>query len=191
MKTIISILTFLFSVSMAFGQAVSVPVSGKSGLVGPSDTVSITVHREPELSANGQLAKDGTISIPLIGSVRLVGKTTSVAEFLIESKLRDGYLVRPDVTVLITKSPIRTVTVNGHVTSPGVFNLPDGEQITLRKVISMAGGATDVANLKKVTLRRGVNGKSYVINLKDIMANKTQDIILQKDDFIHVPEGWF
>ena len=55
----------------------------------------------------------------------------------------------------------------------------------------MAGGATDVANLKKVTLRRGATGKSITVNVGAIFSNKAKDIILQKGDFIFVPEGWF
>ena len=188
MKAILTLLFLLLSLSLSPAQQA---VEGMGGLIGPSDTVSITVHREPDLNASGQLAKDGSISVPLIGSVKLSGKTTAIAEKLIEAKFRDGYLVRPEVSVLITKRVVRNVTVNGEVASPGVFNLRFGQQTTLRQVISMAGGATDVANLKKVTLRRGVNGKTYTINLKDIMANKAADIILQEDDFINVPEGWF
>lgn len=188
MKFFASILLLFLSLTLLPGQQAG---EGMNGLIGPSDSVSITVHREPDLNASGQLAKDGSISIPLIGTVRLSGKTTAIAETLIEAKFRDGYLVRPEVSVLITKRVERTVTVNGHVTSPGVFNLPHDRKITLRQVIGMAGGATDIANLKKVTLRRGVNGKAYTINLKDIMANKAKDIVLQQDDFIHVPEGWF
>jgi polysaccharide export outer membrane protein len=166
-------------------------VQGMSGLINSSDTVSVVVHREPDLNSNGQLAQDGTLSVPLIGSIQLAGRTTSVAEKQIEAKFRDGYLVRPQVTVRITKRLARTVTVNGQVSEPGVFTLPFGQQMTLQQVIGMAGGATDVANLKKVTLRRGSSGKSYTINLKDIFANKAKDIVLQKNDFIYIPEGLF
>lgn len=186
------VLLALAILSMAQEKAVQESaVQGMSGLINSSDTVSVVVHREPDLNSNGQLAQDGTLSVPLIGSIQLAGRTTSVAEKQIEAKFRDGYLVRPQVTVRITKRLARTVTVNGQVSEPGVFTLPFGQQMTLQQVIGMAGGATDVANLKKVTLRRGSSGKSYTINLKDIFANKAKDIVLQKNDFIYIPEGLF
>ncbi len=186
------VLLVLANLSMAQEKAVQESaVQGMSGLINSSDTVSVVVHREPDLNSNGQLAQDGTLSVPLIGSIQLAGRTTSVAEKQIEAKFRDGYLVRPQVTVRITKRLARTVTVNGQVSEPGVFTLPFGQQMTLQQVIGMAGGATDVANLKKVTLRRGSSGKSYTINLKDIFANKAKDIVLQKNDFIYIPEGLF
>ncbi|MGJ8725821.1 MAG: polysaccharide biosynthesis/export family protein [Roseibacillus sp.] len=170
---------------------VEAPNAGMSGLISSSDTVSVSVHREPDLNTNVQLAKDGSITIPLIGSVSLAGKTTSSAETLIEKKLLDGYLVRPEVTVRITKRQIHTVSVDGEVNRPGVFTLPHGQSLTLRQVISMAGGANDVANLKKITLTSGSTGKAQFINLKDIISGKKNDIVLKKDDFIWVPEGFF
>ena len=188
------VILYLMMLSALFGQTDGSAVtsgSGMSGLIGSSDTVSISVHREADLNANGQLAKDGTISIPLIGSVKLAGKSTSSAETLIESKLLDGYLVRPQVTVRITKRQAQTVSVDGEVNQPGVFTLPFGQPLTLRQALSMAGGANDVANLKKISLRSGATGKVQLINLKDIISGKKNDIVLKKNDFIWVPEGLF
>ena len=164
---------------------------GMSGLISASDTVSIAVHREPDLDASGQLAKDGSITMPLIGSVKLAGKTTALAESLIKAKLLDGYLVRPQVTVRITKRQVNTVSVDGQVNNPGVFTLPFGQALTLRQVMAMAGGANDIANVKKITFTSGATGKSRYINLKDIISGKQKDIVLRKDDFIWVPEGFF
>lgn len=194
MKIILTPLFFFLTLLTAMAQeegAAPAAVNGMNGLIGPSDTISVIVHREADLNSSGQLAKDGTLSVPLIGLVSLAGRTTAAAESLIEAKFRDGYLVRPQVTVRITQRMAQTVTVNGQVSEPGVFSLSFGQNTTLQQVIGMAGGATDVANLKKVTLRRGSTGKSYTVNLKDIFANKAKDIVLQKDDFIYVPEGLF
>ena len=184
------LLTFTALAGMV-GELAAEPTSGMSGLISSSDTVSISVHREPDLDANGQLAKDGSITMPLIGSVKLAGKTTALAESIIKAKLLDGYLVRPQVTVRITQRQINTVSVDGQVNTPGVFTLPFGQSLTLRQVISMAGGANDIANLKKITLTSGATGNTQLVNLKDIIAGKKKDIVLKKDDFIWVPEGFF
>ena len=185
-----SLITFIALLGLA-PDAVAEPVAGMSGLISPSDTVSISVHREADLDTSGQLAKDGSITMPLIGSLKLAGKTTAVAESMIKAKLLDGYLVRPQVTVRITQRQVNTVSVDGEVEQPGIFTLPHGKNVTLREVISMAGGANDIANLKKVTLTQASTGKVYTINVKEIIAGKKKDIVLQKNDFVWVPEGLF
>lgn len=187
MKTIFTtLLLTLFApiLSAQEGQAMS-------GLISPTDTVSISVHREPDLDTAGQLAPNGTLSMPLIGAVKLAGLTTTSAESLIVAKLKDGYLVRPQVTVRITQRQIQTVSVGGEVTSPGVFTLPHNQPVTLSQVINMAGGATDIANIKKVTLRRLSSGQVYTINLKEIIQGKKKDVVLIKGDVVNVPEGIF
>ncbi|MGC4014561.1 MAG: polysaccharide biosynthesis/export family protein [Luteolibacter sp.] len=91
--------------------------AGKSsGVIGRLDTVEITVFREDDLATRGQLSADGSISMPLIGSVRLQGLTTDQAAKAIEQKLKDGYLVRPQVSVSIGARIRRTITILGSGT---------------------------------------------------------------------------
>ena len=189
--TFIQLLLMFGLVLTSFGQNAVSTTSSITGKILPSDTVSITVFREPDLTTNGQLAKDGTLTMPLIKSVKLVGLTTATAESAIEAKLRDGYLVRPAVTVRVTQRKAQTITVRGEVTQPGTFNLPHDAPLTLTQAVSQAGGANDVANIKKVTIRSAITGKIQKVNMKDIIAGKKKDVILKKGDIIQVPEGWF
>ena len=163
-----------------------------SGVIGRLDNVEIRVFREDELTTSGQLSPDGTISMPLIGSVRMVGLTTDQAAAAITAKLKDGYLVNPQVSVSIEARLRRTVTVLGQVQSPGVFEITPNRQLTLVEAVGMAGGATRIANTKKITLKRG-GGKGQVLtlNLKDITAGKASDIPLRDGDVLNVPEGIF
>ena len=61
-----------------------------SAIIGRMDNVEIRVFREDELTTRGQLSEDGSISMPLIGSVRIVGLSTDQADTLITNKLKDG-----------------------------------------------------------------------------------------------------
>ena len=70
-----------------------------SGVIGSMDNVEIRVFREDELTTRGQLSSDGTISMPLVGAVRIEGLTTDQAAAAITRKLADGYLVKPEVSV--------------------------------------------------------------------------------------------
>ena len=161
-----------------------------SGVIGRMDNVEIRVFREEELTTRGQLSEDGTIVMPLIGSVKIQGLTTAQAGSAIERKLKDGYLVKPEVTVTIEARIRRTITVLGQAQRPGVFELPAHRQLSLVEAIGMAGGVTRIANGKKISLKR-VGGKVETVNLTDITTGKGKDIALRDGDVITIPESLF
>jgi protein involved in polysaccharide export with SLBB domain len=160
-----------------------------SGVIGHMDNIEIRVFREDELTTRGQLSADGTISMPLIGAVRLVGLNTDQAAAAITKRLADGFLVKPEVTVSIEARIRRTVTVLGQAQRPGVFELPAHRRLTLVEAIGMAGGVTRIANAKKVTLKRG--SSVMTINLAEITSGKGSDISLQDGDMVTIPESLF
>lgn len=160
-----------------------------SGVIGRMDTVEIRVFREDELTTRGQLSEDGTITMPLIGAVRLEGLNTDQAAAAITRKLLDGYLVKPEVSVSIEARIRRTVTVLGQAQRPGVFEIPAHRRLTLIEAVGMAGGMTRIANPRKVSLKRG--GSVIQLNLKDIAAGAGRDIPLQDGDVITIPESLF
>jgi protein involved in polysaccharide export with SLBB domain len=176
------------------GASGQTPAGGRaSGTISRMDTVEIRVFREEELTTMGQLSPNGTISMPLIGAVKMAGLTTDQAAAAITAKLKDGYLVNPQVSVTIEARVRRSVTVLGQVQNSGVFELPANRQLTVVEAIGMAGGATRIANTKKITLKRNTGGKSQVsiLNLKDITSGKTADIPLRDGDVLTIPESLF
>jgi protein involved in polysaccharide export with SLBB domain len=160
-----------------------------SGVINRMDNVEIRVFREDELTTRGQLSADGTISMPLIGAVRIVGLNTDQAAAAITKKLADGYLVKPEVTVSIEARIRRTVTVLGQAQRPGVFELPAHRRLTLVEAIGMAGGVTRIANARKITLKRA--SSVMIVNLAEITSGKGADIPLQDGDMITIPESIF
>lgn len=161
-----------------------------SGVIGRMDNVEIRVFREDELTTRGQLSGGGTISMPLIGSVRIVGLTTDQAAAAITRKLADGYLVKPEVSVSIEARIRKTVTILGQAQRPGVFELPAHRQLTLVEAIGMAGGVTRIANAKKVSLKRA-GGTVEIVNLKAITTGDGVDIPLRDGDVITILESLF
>lgn len=164
-----------------------------SGVIGRLDTVEIRVFREDDLTTTGQLSANGTITMPFIGAVRLAGLTTDQAAAAIKAKLKDGWLVQPEVSVSIEGRVRRTITVLGQAQNPGVFELPADRKLTVVEAIGMAGGATRIANTKKMTLKRGAGGRPQVmqLNLKDITTGKAPDITLLDGDVLSIPESLF
>lgn len=184
---------FLIAVLALFSGWAPLVASGQgersSGVIGRMDNVEIRVFREDELATRGQLSGDGTITMPLIGAVRIEGLTTDQAAALITRKLADGYLVKPEVSVSIETRIRRTITVLGQAQRPGVFELPAHRRLTLVEAIGMAGGVTRIANPKKITLKRG--GTVRTINLSEITSGSGADISLQDGDMISIPESLF
>ena len=162
-----------------------------SGTIGSRDSVEIRVFREDELTTRGQISDSGTVTMPLIGSVRLAGLSTDAAARLIEEKLRDGYLVKPEVTVAITQRVRKTITVHGQAQRPGMFLLDPNRPLTLVEAIGMAGGMTRIANPKKVTLKRRGQEQPWRVDVRAIISGGSKDIPLQDGDVIHIPESMF
>jgi polysaccharide export outer membrane protein len=187
---ILLLLCALVGLLAAFSSGQTVEGGRASGVIGQRDTIEIRVFREDDLTTTGQLSGDGTISMPLIGSVKLAGLTTDSAAKAIEAKLKDGYLVKPQVSVTIEGRIRRTITVLGQAQNPGVFELPANRSLTVVEAIGMAGGATRIANTKKITLKRS-GGKVQTINLKDITSGKASDISLKDGDVLSIPESLF
>lgn len=86
-----------------------VSTTGYNYIVGPGDTLNITVWRNPELSQTVPVRPDGKVSTPLVDELVAQGKTTVEIARDIEKAL--SKLVRdPVVTVIVTNFVGRTVS---------------------------------------------------------------------------------
>jgi len=115
------------------------------------DRVAISVYGEDDLSIDTYVSDRGTISYPFLGEVRVSGLTIGGLEELITRKLKGDYLINPRVSVRIME--YRKFFVNGQVKSPGGYPYHPG--ITVRQAVSLAGGFTERASRKKITVVRG------------------------------------
>jgi polysaccharide biosynthesis/export protein len=152
-------------------------------VIGPQDKLRVRVlelkdfgAEEEEVDANGQ------IDLPLVGTVTASGKTTSELQQEIAKLLGDRYLQSPHVSVSVTDSASQKVTVEGEVKNPGVFLMKG--RTTLMMAISMAGGPTTNADLRKVAVIRVVNGqrRAAICNYKEITKGRAPDPLLQGND---------
>jgi polysaccharide export outer membrane protein len=134
---------------------------------------TIPEHEEP-------IKEDGTITMPLIGKITAVGKTTGELQNEIYNDYVPQYYVRLTVTV---KSPAdRVYYIGGQVNHPGVQNyLGD---TTVSKAIQAAGDFTDFAS-HNVTLTR-VTGERIKVNVDRVLAGKEVDPPVYPGDQIEV-----
>jgi len=161
----------------------------------PSDLLKVQVHQEEDLTREVRISQEYTISLPLINTVDLTGKTRRQAEELIRSLYAREFLVKPSVTVLVMEYVPRKVSVLGMVTTPGAVLFFQEQGLTLIEAISKAGGFTRLAKKKEVTLKRtNPDGttKTFVINCDELTKGATNETWpLQPNDVINVPETVF
>jgi polysaccharide export outer membrane protein len=111
--------------------------------IGPGDEIYVLVADQTALSGTFTIGPDGSYIQPVVGNVSLNGLTPKEATQQLTARLA-GILVRPQVTVAVTKRrPIR-VSVIGEVQRPGRFELPYDESIL--SAIATAGGVTEFAD---------------------------------------------
>lgn len=126
-------------------------------LVGPLDSIQVSVFGVPELSREMQVDAGGQIAMPLIGSLDARGKSASELAFEIEQQLARSYVRNPDVTVNIVRSVSQVVTVDGEVVEPGLY--PVTNQMTLLRAIASARGLSEFAKQDDVVILRTVEGR--------------------------------
>ena len=155
----------------------------------PGDKISVRVYGEEELGGEFQVQENGSIDFPLIGAVQASGLSQNELARAVETKLADGYLKQPQVTVVVLARANLEVSVLGSVQSPG--RIAFVEKLTLVQAISTAGGLSPLAAPKRVKLtREGPNGpETTVISVKDITEGRRQDIELRPGDIVFVPES--
>jgi protein involved in polysaccharide export with SLBB domain len=168
--------------------------TGTGYRLAPNDLIHVSVYQENDLESRLRISRDGSITFPLLGNVKVAGKTLDQASALLKGLLEKDYLVNPQVTVTLLEQAARRFTVLGQVQRPGTFRIPDGEGITLLQAIGMAGGYTRIANPGKVTIKRKLHGKEEVlqVNAKEMARDqRTESLEILPSDIITVNESLF
>ncbi len=90
--------------------------------IGPGDFLDISEYHTPEFHSTVRVSAAGTVTLPMIGEVKLAGMDEQAAARAIEAALlAKGMLLHPLVSVLVTAYAGQDVSVLGEVTRPGVY----------------------------------------------------------------------
>ncbi len=159
--------------------------------LGVADVVEVKVFREEELGGVYRVNPDGAIDFPLIGQVRLLGKTPEAIAEVIRARLAEGYLVDPQVSVFVREQNSQKIHVLGQVSKTGTFPFEVGMSVI--HAITKAGGFSKLAARNSVSVTRLESGKErrYVVPVGDIGAGKAPNFQLRPGDIIFVPEAIF
>jgi polysaccharide biosynthesis/export protein VpsN len=161
--------------------AQNLSVTGANYVLAVGDSVFIEVFGEPELSREYTVGEGGSISFPLIGEIEIAGNRPKQVEKRIATALKKGYLVNPRVSVVMRS--YRAVYVNGQVRQPGGFPYVPG--MTVRKVVTLAGGFTERASKSRIYViseNAGENAKPRKIKL---------DAEVKPGDIVSIEESFF
>ncbi|HEV2576396.1 MAG TPA: polysaccharide biosynthesis/export family protein [Acidobacteriaceae bacterium] len=130
-------------------------------LLSPGDLISIHVFEQSDYSPDVRLSAQGTVVLPLIGTVQLSGLTLTQAEQLVEERLKDAGIYRnPQVTIQLTQGPNQEATVAGEVHAV----VPIVGSRRLLDVLSVAGGLPATAS-HVITISRPGVAQPLVVDL--------------------------
>ncbi len=156
--------------------------------VGEGDLLLIKVYDMDDLTTTVRVDADGQIGFPLIGQVNVDGLTIQQVRDSISAELADGYLVNPQVSVLVQEYRSNKIVIIGEVVRPGLYEL-QGE-MSLLELISRAGGLTqDAGSLVTIRHEKTDQGLSEIkVDLADLMGQQSSevDVVLANNDNVFV-----
>lgn len=120
-------------------------------VVGPRDVLKVNVYGQADLSRYYDVADDGTITFPLVGTVKCAGLTEAQIARNITTLLAKDYLVNPQVSVTVAEYRSQKILVLGEVGRPGPY--PLSGRTTLLDIVTQAGAFAGSAT-KQVSVIR-------------------------------------
>ena len=195
------LLSFFLFESGSFAQQ---PANNKTELKGISDRkiesldmLLVHVFGEPEFSGPDnaglklRVSSAGEVSLYLLGTIKVAGKTPSEAEKHIRSLLMKDYIRDPHVLVQVETYRVTNVTVMGQVSKPGVVPLPAEQRIDILAGIAIAGGFTKLARTSRIDLTR--DGDTTTFDLDKLKKEKdvSKRVWLKTGDLVYVHESAF
>lgn len=169
----------------------------------PDDRVRIVIQGESDCTTETTLNNEGTINMPYIGDLRLVGKNKREAESAIQREyVKQLIFARPKAILSITNYSERVVFLTGSVNRKGPYVFPpEVEAMNIVEVIARAGGFSDIAKKNKVFVTRTffdtngspTNTQTYEVDVEALSSggnasNGSRRFWIYPGDRIEVPE---
>jgi len=169
----------------------------------PGDTLQVEVLEDPNLNRTVLVLPDGSISVPMAGSVRAGGRNVDAVAQMISSRMASNFAVEPTVLVsvaaLAPREPRReaepelmNVYILGEANEPGRKEVLPGT--TLLQFLAEAGGLSRFAAEKRIQLRRvdpdSGQERVYPFNYRTMGGSDSISgtTVLAPGDVIFVPE---
>jgi polysaccharide export outer membrane protein len=198
---------FLAVVVLLFSSlSVSAAAQAVSYVVGPSDVLGITVYDQPQLSRTYMVQADGSVTVPLIGSVKVGGLSTPEIEKELRKRLADGFLKNPQVSVVVEQYRNQQIFVLGEVRNARTLQFTGS--MSMIEALAQVGSLTERAGREAIIVRRpggaapaaakdieeareSDKGANVIrVDLKELQSGAlAENILLQGGDTIFVPRA--
>lgn len=161
----------------------------KSALsIGPGDTLEINVYNVPELILKTRVGENGSVALPLVGTLQVAGLTPAGAQQLLARKLIEGeYVKAPQVSIFVAEYATQGISVTGEVNQPGIYPLFGPH--TLLDAIGAAGGMTGNAGSTVTITHRGTPEDSTLVDIGTNGTLKSPNLPVEAGDMITVAKA--
>jgi polysaccharide export outer membrane protein len=166
-----------------------------SYLLGPDDVISVSIYLHPELSvpqpglnsglSGALITGDGTVSLPLVGPVKLAGLSIEQAQQALAAAYLP-YVKDPNINIQLIQPQSMRYYLLGAFAAPGIkYPL---HQLTLLEALAL-GGSVDIpaADLYQAYVAQGSTKLPVDLHALLIDGDLTQNIPLASGDTIVVP----
>ncbi|MEM9301505.1 MAG: polysaccharide biosynthesis/export family protein [Pseudomonadota bacterium] len=166
--------------------------------IGPGDALEIDVFQVQELSDTVRVSSRGTIMMPLLGSIRVAGRSAAEVEAELTALLGADYLQNPQVSVFVSDYRSSEVIIAGAVRSPAVYSITRPHSLV--EVLLLAGGVADDAGYK-VNVQTSVpnpetgvsESVNVIVDLRTLLDDQalSRDLLLRGGDSVFVQRAGF
>ena len=185
MKKIYFLITFFLAVKL---------ICASEYTLGTGDVVKLTVYEHKDLTTQNRVDGEGYIHLPLIGKVKISDLTIEKASNKIKNLFANGYIVNPQVNLVIIEYGSKKAVILGQVIKPGLFEIR--ENMTLLELISKAGGlqsdAGDTAIIKRNSRFLEFEDNTIIkIDLKALIekGDTTYNIPIREGDSVYISKS--
>ena len=148
-------------------------------LLASGDRLRVIVFGQDNLSNSYSVDGAGNVSLPLIGLVKASGLTTAELERTVETRLRNGFLREPRVSIEV--EAFRPFFVLGEVTTAGQYPFING--MTVQNAVAVAGGYSPRGYHGDVDITRLVNGRPITFTAPQTFPVRPGDTIAVRERF--------
>lgn len=185
------------------GPSVAGAVTNTSYVLAANDLIRIELYKEPDLTTETRVDQDGTVSLPLVKTVKVGGRSVAEAREVIRQLYEKDYLVAAHVNIVLVQSsqtnkvaevakPKLRFMIFGEVKKPGNIEIPDGEKLDIVRAIAMADGFTGLANKRSVTVNRKGEPKPLDVDVQALIQDpKARPFEVRPGDVISVRQTIF
>jgi polysaccharide export outer membrane protein len=175
-------------------------------IVGPNDTLTVTVYEQPQLSGKFMVQPDGTFAFPLLGRVKVGGLSVQAIENEMRDRLTKGYLKNPQVSVVVETYRSQQIFIIGEVKQPGGLQFTG--TMTMVEALARVGSITENAGSEALIVRQAPGaqppdaaalkraqeskdeGNLIRVNLQSLQTGAlSENVTLRAGDTIFIPRA--